>query len=74
MLHSWGHMRVRGCLSKEAFPASFAGAPLAAQFSSLGSLDEGWLGQEFVGSLSAGRCDGGAQRRLLLPTAALLQF
>lgn len=42
-MHQWGHLRLRALLNREApFPAAFAGAPLAAQFSSLGSLDEPW--------------------------------
>lgn len=59
-LHSWGHLRLRACLGKEEFPAAFAGAPLVAQFSSLGSLDAKWLEGEFRASLSAGRAPGGA--------------
>ncbi|GAB4821749.1 hypothetical protein N2152v2_008795 [Parachlorella kessleri] len=55
MLSRWGHMRVRACLGREAFPSHFAGAPLVAQFSSLGGLDEGWVTAEFTGSLSAGK-------------------
>ncbi len=59
MLSRWGHMRVRACLGREAFPSHFAGAPLVAQFSSLGGLDEGWVTAEFTGSLSAGKSAGG---------------
>lgn len=58
-LHQWGHMRLRGCLSQEDFPSKFTGAPLAAQFSSLGSLDQKWLEGEFRASMSAGRCNAG---------------
>lgn len=52
-------MRLRACLNKEEFPSGSAGSPLVAQFSSLGSLDEKWLGGEFTASLSAGRGGGG---------------
>eukprot|EP00798_Chlamydomonas_sp_ICE-L_P020433 gene20433-27221_t len=60
-----GHMRVRTLLAKEHLPDEFrAQAPqIAAQFSSLGSVDSKWLLQEFGASLatcdrSAGPCPG----------------
>lgn len=53
-LHHHGHMRVRDILAHSVFPARFKGAPLCAQFSSFGSLTEGWLHGEFASSLSAG--------------------
>jgi tyrosyl-DNA phosphodiesterase 1 len=59
-LHMQGHMRVRRLLRGEAFPDAFAGAPIACQFSSLGSLTEQWLRDEFGASLSAGRISGAA--------------
>lgn len=53
----WGHLRLRALLSREPpFPSAFRGASLVAQFSSLGSLDEKWLNEEFSVSLAAGRC------------------
>ena len=59
-MHKWGHMRLRALLNREPpFPAAFRGAALAAQFSSLGSLDDKWLGGEFRDSLAAGRCEAG---------------
>ena len=58
-MHKWGHARVRALLAAETFAPELRGAPLAAQFSSMGSLDDKWLRQEFVPSLSAGRAAGG---------------
>jgi tyrosyl-DNA phosphodiesterase-1 len=59
-MHKWGHLRLRAALNREApFPNAFRGAPLAAQYSSLGSLDDMWLTEEFKVSLAAGRCGGG---------------
>ena len=52
-LNSYGHMALRRLLSRECFPDSFAGAPLIAQFSSLGSLNEDWL-REFRHSMASG--------------------
>lgn len=38
-----GHMRLRAILNREpAFPSAFKGAPVIAQFSSLGSIDDKW--------------------------------
>ena len=53
-----GHMRVRKLLQQRTFPASFQGAPLVAQFSSLGSLTKPWL-SELGASFSAGRSSAG---------------
>ena len=53
-----GHMRVRKLLQQRTFPASFQGAPLVAQFSSLGSLTKPWL-SELGASFSAGRSTSG---------------
>jgi hypothetical protein len=59
-MHKWGHLRLRATLNREPpFPSAFRGAPLAAQYSSLGSLDDKWLTEEFKVSLAAGRCGGG---------------
>ena len=44
----FGHMKVRSLLEKEEFGSCFAGSPLIYQFSSLGSLDEKWLKEEFT--------------------------
>lgn len=63
-LRRWGHPRVAGLLrgAGPAFDDAFRGAPLAYQFSSLGSLSAKWLA-EFRASLSAGTArDGGAAR------------
>ncbi|KAK9811236.1 hypothetical protein WJX72_000407 [[Myrmecia] bisecta] len=66
-LNQYGHLRVRDLLGREAFDDSFQHAPIAAQFSSLGSLDEKWLPNEFRGSLSAGTCSAGKDQKLGLP-------
>ena len=44
-LHAYGHMAVRRVLSQERFADGFAMAPMVAQSSSLGSIDEEWLRQ-----------------------------
>eukprot|EP00892_Ulva_mutabilis_P008980 jgi/Ulvmu1/6454/UM003_0084.1 len=54
-LTQFGHMRVHTVLARHAFPATFCKAPIACQFSSLGSLTQPWLEREFATSLSAGR-------------------
>ena len=56
-------MRLRAALNREEFGVQFAGAPLFAQFSSLGSLDARWVEEEFRVSLSAGRHSGGEHVR-----------
>ncbi|KAL3157421.1 hypothetical protein ABBQ32_011893 [Trebouxia sp. C0010 RCD-2024] len=58
-LRTYGHLRVQSLLAREKFPSHFQRAPLIAQFSSLGSLDERWLTNEFRGSLSAGLTSSG---------------
>ena len=58
-LKKYGHLRVQALLARERFPPHFKGAPLLAQFSSLGSLDDKWLTQEFRGSLCAGQTTSG---------------
>ncbi len=69
-LKKYGHLRVQALLARETFPAHFQGAPLVAQFSSLGSLDERWLSNEFRVSLSAGlSSSGGESLSLALYTA-----
>lgn len=60
LLH--GHMRIRELLQRERFSRTFERAELLAQFSSLGSLNDKWLHEEFVGSLSAGKCPGAPPR------------
>ena len=65
-LHKWGHIRMRAVLCQEAFPARFRGAPLAAQMSSLGLLNERWLVREFRYSLAAGLCEGGTGEEQVL--------
>ena len=66
-LKKYGHLRVQSLLAREAFPPHFQGSPLLAQFSSLGSLDERWLTNEFRGSLSAGLTSSRGQPLALLP-------
>lgn len=39
----YGHMRVRALLEREMFPAAMRAAPLAWQFSSLGSIGADWV-------------------------------
>lgn len=51
----YGHMRVRVLLSREVFPAKMRRAPLAWQFSSVGSPSEAWV-NEMRDSFSAGCC------------------
>ncbi len=51
---SFGHMRLRTVLQDQQLPRSFSGAPVVAQFSSLGSTDGKWM-DEFKDSLSAGK-------------------
>ncbi|KAK9862018.1 hypothetical protein WJX84_001427 [Apatococcus fuscideae] len=60
-MHRVGHMAVRSLLSRETLPARFAGAPVLAQCSSLGSLTPEWVFDEFTASLAAGRIDAGHQ-------------
>ena len=55
----FGHMRLRALLAREAFDPVFRGAPLLAQFSSMGSLTGAWL-DELRASLAAGRVEGGS--------------
>lgn len=49
----YGHMRVRGLLEREVFPAAMRAAPLAWQFSSLGSIGADWV-DELRDSFSRG--------------------
>ncbi|KAL3159457.1 hypothetical protein ABBQ38_009882 [Trebouxia sp. C0009 RCD-2024] len=60
-LRKYGHLRVQALLAREKFPPHFQRSPLIAQFSSLGSLDERWLTNEFRGSLSAGLTSSGGR-------------
>ncbi|BDA43991.1 Tyrosyl-DNA phosphodiesterase 1 [Coccomyxa sp. Obi] len=53
----YGHMLVRRLLARQQFDAIFKGAPIVAQFSSLGSLSSAWI-NEFRDSLAAGACPG----------------
>ncbi|XP_020589645.1 tyrosyl-DNA phosphodiesterase 1 isoform X2 [Phalaenopsis equestris] len=52
-LKKWGHMKMRVVLEECEFDKEFSKAPLAYQFSSLGSLDERWM-SEFGASMSSG--------------------
>jgi hypothetical protein len=58
-LNSWGINKLRAALEAEpgVFPPRFAGAPLAAQYSSVGATSLAWVGQ-FVADASAGRAAG----------------
>lgn len=54
-----GHMRLRAILNREPpFPSAFKGAPVIAQFSSLGSIEDKWCAspRPSCGYLSVGRC------------------
>ena len=53
-MNHYGHMKLRTLLSEQNFDECFRGSPLVYQFSSLGSLDEKWLYQEFTQSASRG--------------------
>lgn len=55
-MHRFGHMRVRALLQAQQLPARFQDATLVCQYSSLGSLTEKWLFDEFGASMSA--CNG----------------
>ncbi|KAL6562216.1 tyrosyl-DNA phosphodiesterase 1 [Orobanche gracilis] len=52
-LRKWGHMKLRTILQECTFEKQFEKSPLIYQFSSLGSLDEKWMG-ELASSMSAG--------------------
>ena len=69
-MHKVGHLRVRKLLQQRTFPAAYEGAPLVAQYSSVGSLSEPWLA-EFGSSLSAGRSSSGATLAGLMLGVAL---
>ena len=53
-MDAFGHLAVKRALLGERLPSALRGAPLVAQASSLGSLNENWV-QEFLGSLCAGQ-------------------
>lgn len=53
-LHKYGHMALRRLLNRSRFPIKFVKAPIIAQFSSIGSVDNAWLTDEFRVSLAAG--------------------
>ena len=71
-LNSYGHMALRRLLSREHFPDSFAQAPMIAQFSSLGSLNEDWL-REFRHSMACGLKASGWYSRSCLSEARSCQ-
>ena len=67
-----GHLALRKALQKETIDPIFCGAPVFAQFSSLGALDDKWLHKEFQGTaLCAGRYQASESERpqspLILP-------
>ena len=49
----YGHMRLRGILSRQRWPTEFEESDLVCQFSSLGSIDEKWLKSEFTQSMAS---------------------
>lgn len=49
----YGHMRLRGILSRQRWPTEFKESDLVCQFSSLGSIDEKWLKSEFTESMAS---------------------
>jgi tyrosyl-DNA phosphodiesterase 1 len=55
-MKNYGYLKLKSCLEKESggFPSSFKGAPIACQYSSIGSLTTKWLAS-FIESLSAGK-------------------
>ena len=57
-LNAHGHMRARAVLGAVRFAECFRGAGLALQYSSIGSILEPWLRQEFCASLCAGHVQG----------------
>eukprot|EP00887_Chlorella_sp_A99_P006577 scaffold3.g6577.t1 len=79
-MRAWGHLRLREVLGREPeLGAEFAGAPLFAQYTSVGSLTDKWLTGEFAASLAAGSAGGKrlgppppgpAGLKLVWPTAA----
>ena len=52
-MRKYGHMRVRALLEREVFPGAMRAAPLAWQFSSLGSIGADWV-EELQVSFSQG--------------------
>jgi tyrosyl-DNA phosphodiesterase-1 len=59
-LRAYGLNKLRAALEAEpgGFAPRFAGAPLLAQYSSVGSTNPAWLLGQFVAALSAGRAAG----------------
>lgn len=57
-MHKYGHMLLRSLLGRQRFDMTFRGAPIVAQFSSLGSLTGAWL-SEIRESLTAGSYSSG---------------
>ena len=53
--HQWGHLALRRLLAKERVGGQFSGpkASIVCQYSSLGSLTEKWLREDFFRTLSA---------------------
>jgi tyrosyl-DNA phosphodiesterase-1 len=52
-IHRYGHMKVRRVLSRESIPPELANTGLVAQCSSLGSLKQKWIDDEFTVSMCA---------------------
>lgn len=57
----WGHLRMRQLLQQESFPAAFKGAPIAAQFTSMGRIDDRWWGLGVAWCGGAGHLHGMAR-------------
>lgn len=53
----WGHARVAAILRNEVFDASYAHAPILAQFSSIGNISDKFM-REITESFSAGQFEG----------------
>ncbi|CEM23753.1 unnamed protein product [Vitrella brassicaformis CCMP3155] len=50
-INRWGHMRLRDVLSSQPDPQNLQDFHLVCQFSSLGSLSDKWLLEEFAGTM-----------------------
>jgi len=50
-LEKYGHLKLRKVLSQERFPSKFQKSDVVCQFSSIGSLSESWIEEEFKKSV-----------------------
>ena len=67
----YGHMLVRRLLARQHFDPVFKGAPIIAQFSSLGSLSSAWI-NEFRDSLASGACASSASGSIAGDSSSML--